>query len=447
MTLSKNRDRICPWSLNSRFWQFKGKPVLLLGGSCEDNLFQIPSLEEHLDLLVSSGGNYVRNTMSARDPGNVQPHRLCDDGLYDLEQWSEEYWERFDRFLKLTSEREIIAQFEIWDRFDFACDPWQYNSFNPKLNKNYTTEESKLAENLHKHSCENESRWFFSIPEHDNNELLLKYQKAYVDKVLSYSLNYPNVLYCMDNETSGVAEWGSYWSEYIKTKTFEKDAVVQTTEMWDSWYLTDDTHAYTWKHPETYSFCDVSQNNHQKGQDHWDNLQAFQKYINPIRPVNTVKTYGADGAIHGDSTDGKERFWRSIFGGCASARFHRPPAGLGLSEEAQFRIKSLRMVVESINWFEGEPHNELFSERSANGAYCYANIGKEYAIYFPNGEPVTIDLSHSPGKLIAKWLNISKSKWHKEECVSGKTRLVPPNKEEWAVVIVKKKEQPEKDKE
>jgi hypothetical protein len=44
---------------------YKGKPVLLLGGTVDDNLFQIEGLEQHLDLLVASGGNYVRNTMSS----------------------------------------------------------------------------------------------------------------------------------------------------------------------------------------------------------------------------------------------------------------------------------------------------------------------------------------------------------------------------------------------
>lgn len=55
---------------NPFYWQYKGEPILLTGGSKEDNLFNHPeNLEEHLDLLKESGGNYVRNTMSSRDPG------------------------------------------------------------------------------------------------------------------------------------------------------------------------------------------------------------------------------------------------------------------------------------------------------------------------------------------------------------------------------------------
>lgn len=55
-------DVIQPYQKNSSYWQFKGEPVLLLGGSDQDNLFNHPNLppeglEAHLDLLVSVGGN------------------------------------------------------------------------------------------------------------------------------------------------------------------------------------------------------------------------------------------------------------------------------------------------------------------------------------------------------------------------------------------------------
>ena len=61
-----NADRIRPYAANPGYWQYKGQPVLLLGGTKDDSLYQIPDLKEQLDLLVSVGGNYVRNTMSAR---------------------------------------------------------------------------------------------------------------------------------------------------------------------------------------------------------------------------------------------------------------------------------------------------------------------------------------------------------------------------------------------
>src|SRR5690606_35172609 len=102
-------DRIRPYEKNPFYWQYKGKPVLLLGGSIEDNLYQIDGLEEHLDLIASVGGNYVRCTLSCRDEGNVWPfEKDPKTGLYDLNQPGKEHWERFERFLELTHEREIF---------------------------------------------------------------------------------------------------------------------------------------------------------------------------------------------------------------------------------------------------------------------------------------------------------------------------------------------------
>jgi len=64
--------------------------------------------------LVAAGGNYVRNTMSGRDEGNVWPFLEREDGLYDLEQWNPEYWRRFSTFLEETAQRDIVVQIEVW---------------------------------------------------------------------------------------------------------------------------------------------------------------------------------------------------------------------------------------------------------------------------------------------------------------------------------------------
>ena len=74
------KDRIEPYGKDVRYWQYKGESVLLLGGTKNDNLFQIPDLEEHLDELQSIGGNFIRNTMSTRDSGDAFPFFRTADG-------------------------------------------------------------------------------------------------------------------------------------------------------------------------------------------------------------------------------------------------------------------------------------------------------------------------------------------------------------------------------
>ena len=206
----------------------------------EDNLFQISDLEEHLDLLRSVGGNYVRCTMSSRDPGDVWPFAFDQTrGNYDLERPNQEYRRRFARFLELTAERDIILQIEVWDRFDFARAPWQDNPFNPKNNVNYSAEESKLQPVIETHPGRCESDFFHTVPALQDNEIVLRYQHAFVEKLLDHSLPYGNVLYCMDNETNDSPEWGWYWARQIQQLSQGGGRDVQLTEMWDAWDLSD----------------------------------------------------------------------------------------------------------------------------------------------------------------------------------------------------------------
>jgi len=432
--------RIEIYKQNPAYWQYHGKPVLLLGGSKDDNLFQIPDLKEHLDLLKSVGGNYIRNTMSSRkDKGfEAQPFKKLPNGKYDLDLWNDEYWRRFHNMLKLTQERDIIVQIEVWATFDYYRDHWEVNPFNPKNNINYTVEQTGLPVQVNSHPVRTENNFFWSVPAEHNQQTVLKYQQRFVDKMLSYSLRFGNVLYCMDNETSVTPEWGKYWSEYIKAKAKEAGVTVQTTEMWDKWDLAHPQHNPTFDHPETYSFIEISQNNHQKGQAHWDNAQRQRRRIaNNIRPLNNTKIYGADTGRFGNDRDGMERFWRNIFGGMASARFHRPPSGLGLSDKAQANIRSMRLLTDKMDVFTCEPHNDLLSDRKPNEAYCLANPGKEYTVYFPDGGEVTLDISAMKKPLTIRWLDIMQCQWSDTKRVEAKSqlKLQCPSHGYWAVLI------------
>ena len=389
-----------PYAANPAYWQSHSRPVMLLGGSDDDNLFQHSSLRDHLDAIQAAGGNYIRNTMSDRNDKGAEVYAFArrPDGKYDLEKWNDEYWARFDKMLRWTAEREIFVQIEVWDRFDFTDSGgrnfWQSHPYNPKNNVNYTYEESGFAKKYPDHPGANRQPFFFTTPEQRNNELVLQYQQRFVDKMLSYSLRYGHVLYCMDNETNGEAKWGRYWAERIRNRATDAEKTVYVTEMWDDWNLQGSHHRHTFDHPELYSFADVSQNNHQKGQKHWDNFQWVRGYIaDRVRPINTVKTYGADGGRFGNSRDGVERWWRHLIGGAAAVRFHRPDAGLGLSVEVVASLMAARKLVSLIKPWDVEAANELLSDREPNEAYLAAAPGAAYALYFTDGGSLRVDLT------------------------------------------------------
>lgn len=457
---AEGADRIRPYSKNPYYWQYKGKPVLLLGGSWQDNLFNHPKgLERHLDLLKSVGGNYVRNTMSTREAGNVFAYAQR-NGKFDLDRWNAEYWRRFDDFLRMTHERDIIVQIEVFDPWDYCADlsslgGWSKHPFNPINNVNYTAEQSGLPIAIDYRPSPNPSTHAFwlAVPALQNNELILGYQRAYVDKMLSISLEYPHVLYCIQNESGEELAFGAYWADHIHCRARQAGRTVFVTDMRRNNDITAADHASIYAGSNRYSFVDISQNNSQNiptGQLHWDRIQAVRAILREqgVRPMNNTKIYSRE---HGEHVNAPQRFWRVILGGCASARFHRPNPlegaddherrsfdGLGLHAQAQTHIRSLRMFTGAVDWFSGEPRNDLLGDRSENEAYCAANPGKHYAVYFPDGGQVTLDVSAARGSLQVRWLDISRSRWQEPQTVDGggTLELKTPGEGPWAVLVL-----------
>ena len=461
---TSNKDRIRPYSENPRYWQYKGRPVLLLGGSKDDNLFQIPDLKEHLDILASVGGNYIRNTMSARvDRGfEVQAFKRLPDGKYDLNRWNDEYWNRFERLLKLTSERDIIVQIEVWDRFDYSdargWNYWHRCSYNPANNINYTPEKSGLATSYPKHHPSADKQPFFhAVPKIDDNVVVRKYQEAFVDKMLFHSLRYGNVLYCMNNETSTHPAWGQYWMKYIEGKAAEADVDVYVTDMFDvGWELdTEKKFLLSFDRPDLYAFLDISQNNSNKNTvaKHWKNiLFAYERIKDHPRPINNVKVYGADEyppkssyqkrVYHRWGTQsGIRSFMMNVLADCASTRFHRNQSnGIGLTEPAQNCIKAVRKLESLVKMWEVNPNDNLLSDYNAPCVFLSAKPGEKYAIYFVNGGSAVLSLPGKRRDYQLKWISVETGQWGQEGSIvdGGKVAIAAPDSGNWIAAIVRR---------
>lgn len=429
---------------NLSYWEYNGKKTLLLGGSVEDNLFQIPDIEEHLDLLRSAGGNYVRNTMSSRDTGNVWAFKQMENGLYDLEHWNDEYWRRFDKLITEAAKRDIVVQIEIWATFDYYKDDfgrknWDINPFNPLNNINYDLRISKLPGTIDTHPVYTENNFFRSVPSQMSIERVLRYQQKFVDKILSYTLQHDNVLYCMDNETAVSSDWGKFWAGYVRKQASLAGKKVYTTQMWNPADLNHPFHSETFDNPDIFNFVDISQNNHQSGDVHWENGLAQIKRLEQsgnLRPVNNVKIYGHDEGLWKTTRDAIENFIKNLFMGCASSRFHRPPAGQGLNGTAQAVIRSMRDLSERMDFFNGVPDNSILSSREPGEAYCRVVNRKEYAVYFPDGGSVQIDFGHFRRDPVVHWLDVTGSEWHSPERISrGKTEIRAPGEGHWIALI------------
>jgi hypothetical protein len=422
-------DGIKVYPSNTWYWQFKQEPVLLLGASDYHNIFQRDDIVDELELLQKHGGNYVRNTMASREitetHRDLWPYRVAsktEDSLiniYDLEQWNERYWAKFHRMLKETAQRDIIVEIEIWERHDCYRTRdqagWLRHPFNPDNNINFTEEESGMPAIEWPNDSNTPGHPFFNtVPSLNDNQLILNYQKAFVDKILSYTFNYDHVLYNMNNETVESHLFADYWADYILQKAQEINKHIEITDMPDAHDITDVTILRVQK-SDVYTFTDISQNNFQKGELHWERIQYVRDVLNDNpKPITNIKIYGADWSpwnvdFWGNTQEGKNRFWRNILGGCSSARFHRRPWGLGHTQQAMNNVLSMRMLTDEMDFFNHRPMLHLLSASEPNEAYCMAIPGKEYVAYFPSSGEVI--LNAEPGKYQSRWLNIENSAW------------------------------------
>lgn len=450
-----DKQQLKPWSKDNRYWQYKGKPLLLLGGSKTDHLFLADSLLTHLDEISKIGGNYLRNTMSQREGLSLKPYTLQKNGIFDLEKWNEDYWSRFENMLKWTHERDIIVQIEVWDRFDYSREFWDISPWKPGMNTNYTYQETGFAQTYPKHPSADQQPFFHSIPGmpmyNDKLDEIRKYQKAFVSKMLSYSLNYGNVLYCMNNETTTPVAWGQYWINFIQARAKDKGVKVFTTDMFDDAHLGEKAIStpIIFKDAEHYQFADISQvNSRNFADDHWRELLYLLDKVNEahVRPSNHTKIYGGGYKSFGTGglEDGVERFWRNILAGSASSRFHRPDSGNGLNEKAKASIKAARLLETEIKLWNIEPMMGLLSDRQPNEAYVAAQPGENYVLYFPYGGIVNLDLSNTTGNFQLKWISITEGRWLSKEpetIPSGGTITVQaPFKGGWVAVFVRQSE-------
>lgn len=433
---------IQPYAGNPSYWQYQRRPVMLLGGSDDDNLFQITRLIKHLDRMQHVGANYIRNTMSSRDDGNEQPFMRLDSGKYDLDRWNPAYWQRFKAMLAATHERGIVVQIEVWAFHDFYRF-WEHNPWNPQNNITYTEDTTRLKGETYGSCWDSRHDFFYSVPKLHNDKILLSYQQRFVDKLLSHALKYDHVLYCMTNEifTQYSPEWGWYWAGYIRAKARDAGVAVHLAEMFQNHDLDHEQHRASFEHPEIYDFIDISQNSRQLDQKHWDRLQWVRQYISHRpRPVNHTKTYGGDLIKWTDGDDhGIERFWRNILGGAASVRFHRPTAGIGLNDRAQAHIRSARMLLDEFDIFRATPDvkSERLADRDPDEAYLTFIPGEASILYFPDGGDVRLNIKNEHTPCTVRWLDIEKSSWHKATPVAGDPwiGLVSPGSGNWAVII------------
>jgi hypothetical protein len=104
---------------------------------------------------------------------------------------------------------------------------------------------------------------------------------------------------------------------------------------------------------------------------------------------------------------------------------------------ARATIRGVRDLSDRMAWFDAAPHNELLGERAENEAYCRARPGVEYAVYFPEGGRVTLELVAPDDNASLVWVDVLSGRWTPPAPI-GRERplaLEPPGTGHWMALV------------
>lgn len=108
-----------------------------------------------------------------------------------------------------------------------------------------------------------------------------------------------------------------------------------------------------------------------------------------------------------------------MLGGFASARFHRPPSGLGLSPLAINCIKTVRAIEKKVKMWDIAPRMDLLMDVKDNEAYLAAKEGEVYVILFTNGGEATLDLRGHDNRFSINWISVDNPEWIQPGYIDG----------------------------
>lgn len=474
--------------IDGQYWKYNGKRVLLLGGwnhghnpfidhdteNDKDNqgVSTIKQIKNAMDKLASAGGNYLRCVLDPGMAAGIQGFDFCacSNEQYDLNTMTGTFWERIEMFISEAKKRNIVVQIELWDRFDLIDGSWRswpVSPWNPKNNINYTVDTSGMQTS---YSSFQNHPFLQGVPGHPVYEkasssrkqkfdMVRIYQKKFVDKFLSITLKYDNVLYCMNNETHEDASWGQYWMNFIGQRAKERRKHVETTDMFDDIYKAENSRGVeiVRENRDRYDYVDISQaNSRHADEDHWNavlRLSQALKNVDPSYLLHMTKIYGNDLALNskpwsgfkpGDSDNAIEEWWRNLLAGVAGVRFHRPTAGIGLCEKSMNCIRATRKVETKVKFWDVNPRLDLLTDRQSDEAYLGANPGIAYILYFTKngGGSTGLKLDNYPGMAFEiAWINVNTGEWGTTEILKGGSIIPisrPDDTAHWIAAIVRK---------
>jgi hypothetical protein len=413
--------RIEIYADNPRYFRYHDQPVFLAGSTVEDGW--TPISQTHVDYVTDIADNAATGGNMARITPFFQGHDLMPwvqlpRGRFDLEKFNPPFWQRLRDYLERSEENGVVVAIEVWEDVGVRYEnQWYSSPWNPRNNINYGISQMPMS-SPSVGGVFATIPMYQTVPELNNREIALGYQRLYADKLLETTHDLPNVLYCLGNETYGPVEWMRYWARYIHAYGERQGTKLIVGEMPQYSYLPLEAVLKE----AIFDYADLSQwvsfqTSYPGPRDIWTNParlvqvprettgriaaianvfeQCYLETADNPKPLAAAKTYLYDTSW----------LWIKFIAGGASGRLHRP-GSFGVSGRAGFpndtpwarqAIRNLTSFVRQTRFWEMAPHSELVAATPSNSdGYALAAPGQEYVVYL-----LDRDLATNPGGTLA----------------------------------------------
>jgi hypothetical protein len=344
--------------------------------------------DAYLRFMEAHGHNFMRMWAWEDGENDVRyepvPFARTDAGKYDLTRFNEDYFRRLRERVGAARRRGIyvsVMLFQGWSIYGHGYgNPWPVHPFNRANNVNGIDGDPD-------HDGEGKEVHSLAVP------AVTRLQEAYVRKVVDAVNDLDNVLYEVTNETA----------------IFSKDWQYHVVN-----YLKEYEAAKPKQHPVGMTAFDSGREGSmaalRAGPADWispQNEGASGDFQNDPPAADGKKVIISDtDHLWGEGGD-HHWVWKSFLRGQNPTYMDRvaaitksPEGDIPGAEDTRCAMGATRRLAARVNLAALRPHNELASTR-----YCLADPGKEYLIYLPEGEEVTVDLSAARGTLAVEWVH------------------------------------------
>ena len=418
--------------INPHYFEYKGKPVIIVSSGEHYGAVINPAFDyiKYLDTLQKDNMNYTRiftgamywevedafgitnNTLAPASGTALAPWKRSDTegntnggNKFDLDQWDENYFNRFKSVVAEAQKRNIIVEVTLFTSI-YGEKSWENCPVYPQNNINNIA----LSNYKKVHTLENGK--------------LLQYQDKFVKRLVTELNKYDNVIYEIQNEP-----WADQDTVGNKPNVWQKSAL-------DNWNAIPTSASIAW---QTHIAKLITETEKTLDKTHLI-AQNYNNFVYPVKDVipeasginfhyawgeavtlnygwNKVIGFDESGFAGSDDDTYRQQAWVFIMSGGGLFNNLDYSFAVGhedgkLSQKApgggspllRKQLFILRKFIESFDFIKFSPDKNVIALTPGAYSFALSNGKEQFAIYL-TGIAKTLNLNLPAGKYRVQWMN------------------------------------------